>query len=188
MQIINAASVVFAKKGFSATRMSDVAEQAGIAQGTIYRFFESKEDVALALFEVGQEACRVELARLIEEIPADEPLRVIREYVNWYAHYLARRREIVVALFAWELDPAGRHGVDIGERPWIAERLSELLIAGGVTQAPEGADFGRLVPLILYGFTALAHLYRTPGNDSKDALVRTVTDIAFRILGIDPGD
>jgi AcrR family transcriptional regulator len=188
MQIINAASVVFAKKGFPATRMSDVAEEAGIAQGTIYRFFESKEDIALALFKEGEEACRIELTRLMEEIPADQPLRVVREYVHWYAQYLARRREVVVALFSWELDPVGRHGMDIGERPWIAERLSELLDAAGVTHASEGIDFGRLVPLTIYGFTALAHLYRTPGDDSKIALEQTVSDITLRVLGIDAWD
>jgi AcrR family transcriptional regulator len=188
MQIINAASAVFAKKGFSAARMSDVAEEAGIAQGTIYRFFESKEDIALALFAVGEEACRTELTRLIEEIPADQPLRVVREYVHWYAHYLARRREAVVALFSWELDPVGRHGRDIGERPWIAERLSELLDAAGVAHASEGVDFGRLVPLTLYGFTALAHLYRTPGEDPKVSLEQTVADITLRVLGIDDWD
>ncbi|HEX3955129.1 MAG TPA: TetR/AcrR family transcriptional regulator [Trebonia sp.] len=186
MQITNAAAVVFAEKGFSAARMSDIAEQAGVSQGTIYRFFESKEDIALGLFKVGQDACRAELARLIDEIPAGQPLRVVREYVHWYARYLARRREIVIALFSWELDPVGRHGADIGERPWIAERLSELLDAAGVTDAPKGTDFGRLLPLILYGFTALGYLYRAPDTDSEATLEDTVSDIAFRILDIDP--
>jgi AcrR family transcriptional regulator len=188
MQIINAAAVVFAEKGFSAARISDIAEQARVSQGTIYRFFGSKEDIALGLFKVGQDACRAELTRLIGEIPADQPLRVIREYVHWYARYLARRREIVIALFSWELDPVGRHGADIGERPWIAEQLFELLAAAGVTDAPKGTDFGRLLPLILYGFTALGYLYRPPGSDSEAALEDTVSDIAFRILGIDSGD
>jgi AcrR family transcriptional regulator len=46
-EIIEAGLVEFAEKGFSATRLEDVAARAGIAKGTIYRYFESKE----ALFE-----------------------------------------------------------------------------------------------------------------------------------------
>jgi len=44
-EIIRAALEVFAQKGFSATRMEDIARQAGVSGGTIYRYFENKEDV-----------------------------------------------------------------------------------------------------------------------------------------------
>jgi AcrR family transcriptional regulator len=46
-EIIEAGLVEFAGKGFAGTRLEDVAARAGIAKGTIYRYFESKE----ALFE-----------------------------------------------------------------------------------------------------------------------------------------
>lgn len=44
-EIIVAALEVFAVKGFSATRLDDVAERAGISKGTIYLYFNSKEDL-----------------------------------------------------------------------------------------------------------------------------------------------
>lgn len=44
-EIIRAALEVFAQKGFSATRMEDIARQAGVSGGTIYRYFDNKEDV-----------------------------------------------------------------------------------------------------------------------------------------------
>ncbi len=46
-EIIQAGLLEFAEKGFAAARLEDVAARAGIAKGTIYRYFESKE----ALFE-----------------------------------------------------------------------------------------------------------------------------------------
>lgn len=184
-QIINAAAIVFAKNGFPATRMSDIAQQAGVSQGSIYRFFHSKEDIAMTLFSVGEQACRAKLESLISTIPATNPLHIVRDFIEWYARYLVRRRGIVVALFSWELDPAGRHGADIGERTWIAERLSELLKDAGAADPPYGADIGRLIPLALYAFTALAHLYHVPGEDADESLVRTVTDVTGRILGLD---
>jgi len=50
-RILEAAVRVFAKSGFYATRVSDVARAAGVADGTIYLYFKSKDDLLLSLFE-----------------------------------------------------------------------------------------------------------------------------------------
>jgi AcrR family transcriptional regulator len=47
-EIIAAALKVFGTKGFDAARAEDIAAQAGIAKGTIYLYFESKEDIYVA--------------------------------------------------------------------------------------------------------------------------------------------
>lgn len=47
-EIIRAALEVFARKGFTTARMEDIARQAGVSSGTIYRYFESKEEVLKA--------------------------------------------------------------------------------------------------------------------------------------------
>ena len=44
-QILDAALVVFSQKGYHATNVSDVAAQAGVSQGTIYWYFESKDEL-----------------------------------------------------------------------------------------------------------------------------------------------
>lgn len=44
-QILEAALAVFTQKGYHATNVSDVAAQAGVSQGTIYWYFESKEEL-----------------------------------------------------------------------------------------------------------------------------------------------
>ena len=49
--IRNAAIRVFARKGFHATRAEEIAEEAGIAVGTIYNYFESKAQILLSIFE-----------------------------------------------------------------------------------------------------------------------------------------
>lgn len=48
-QIRRAALKLFNEKGFSATRLEDVAEEAGISKGTIYLYFENKEDLFFAI-------------------------------------------------------------------------------------------------------------------------------------------
>ena len=44
-EILDAAVAVFAEKGFAAARMEDIARKAGVTKGTIYLYFEGKEDV-----------------------------------------------------------------------------------------------------------------------------------------------
>lgn len=48
-QIRRAALKLFNEKGFSATRLEDVAEEAGVSKGTIYLYFENKEDLFFAI-------------------------------------------------------------------------------------------------------------------------------------------
>jgi AcrR family transcriptional regulator len=49
VQILAAAEVVFPQKGYAATTLQDVANEAGISSSTIYQHFESKEELFLAL-------------------------------------------------------------------------------------------------------------------------------------------
>jgi AcrR family transcriptional regulator len=49
-QILDAAVRVFARQGFHATRVSDIADEAGVAYGLVYHYFKSKEEVLNELF------------------------------------------------------------------------------------------------------------------------------------------
>ena len=84
--ITEAAIAVFAQKGFRAARVSDVAQSAGVADGTIYLYFKNKEDLLLSIFEekVGMlmDLLRVEVEGVIC------PLEKIRTYVKQHFQQL----------------------------------------------------------------------------------------------------
>jgi AcrR family transcriptional regulator len=50
-QILNAAEVVFTKKGFDEARMNDIAEKTGLSKGTLYLYFKSKDDLIVAILD-----------------------------------------------------------------------------------------------------------------------------------------
>jgi AcrR family transcriptional regulator len=50
-QILDAATKVFAEKGFHTTTIKDIAREASIADGTIYNYFENKEALMLGIFD-----------------------------------------------------------------------------------------------------------------------------------------
>lgn len=50
-RILQSALRVFARKGFYNSRVSEIASAAGVADGTIYLYFKSKDDILISLFE-----------------------------------------------------------------------------------------------------------------------------------------
>ncbi|OQX19597.1 MAG: TetR family transcriptional regulator [Desulfobulbaceae bacterium A2] len=62
-KIIQSATKVFAKKGFFNARISDIAKEAKVADGTIYLYFNNKFDILLSVFEE-------EIGELIESLQA----------------------------------------------------------------------------------------------------------------------
>ncbi|MGB5376230.1 MAG: TetR/AcrR family transcriptional regulator [Polyangiales bacterium] len=67
-RILKAAIQVFAKNGFYATRVSEIAKAAGVADGTIYLYFKNKDDVLITIFEEGIER----LLRILREVADSE--------------------------------------------------------------------------------------------------------------------
>jgi TetR/AcrR family fatty acid metabolism transcriptional regulator len=67
-QILMAAAAVFAGRGYFGARVSDIAQKAGVADGTIYLYFKSKEEILVALFDMAMhrflDRARAELAAL----------------------------------------------------------------------------------------------------------------------------
>ena len=67
-QILDAAASVFAEKGFHTTTIRDVARAAGVADGTIYNYFQNKSALLLGLFDLMTERARgqIDPAALLE--------------------------------------------------------------------------------------------------------------------------
>jgi len=79
-QIIDAAVRVFARNGFYNSRVSDIARGAGIASGTIYLYFKTKDEILVTLFRDKMaafvSALRTEIAR--EHAPEAKIRRLVR--------------------------------------------------------------------------------------------------------------
>lgn len=75
-QIIDAATRIFARKGFFQARVSDIAREAGVADGTIYLYFDNKDDILISLFEEQMKAVLDDMiGKLAEETDPVEKLR-----------------------------------------------------------------------------------------------------------------
>ena len=112
-QLLDAAVRVFARKGFHASRVGDIAEEAGVAHGLLYHYFKSKDQVLEAVFH---ENWSVLLARIasVEETdePAPDQLRHIATIVLRTWLHLPDVVRVVIREF--------------GRSPELAERIGDL--------------------------------------------------------------
>ncbi|HWW90068.1 MAG TPA: TetR/AcrR family transcriptional regulator [Solirubrobacteraceae bacterium] len=86
--ILDAAVRVFARQGFHACRVSDIADEAGVAYGLVYHYFASKDEVLDTLF-LERWNVMLELIREVDSqpLPVREKLGAIASFiVDSYSH------------------------------------------------------------------------------------------------------
>jgi TetR/AcrR family fatty acid metabolism transcriptional regulator len=92
--ILRAAIDVFANRGYFNAQVADVARVAGVAAGTVYLYFRSKDDLLISIFERGMRDALVEVRALaLEERDARERLR---RFARSHLERLGRDRNLAV--------------------------------------------------------------------------------------------
>ena len=108
-RIIEAAIVKIAEKGYHSARMSDIAKKAGVADGTIYNYFQNKEHLLLSIFEDKMTEL-IQIAR--EEVESQgDPLNKFEAFVRMHFVHLQQNPELA-QVFQVELRQSHRffHG------------------------------------------------------------------------------
>lgn len=91
-RIIDAAISVFAEKGFHLARISDIADKAGVADGTIYLYFRHKEDILLVIFEEKMDELLQELSAALRGVQG-APAK-IRAFARHHVDQLRKHPEL----------------------------------------------------------------------------------------------
>jgi AcrR family transcriptional regulator len=112
-QLLDAAVRVFARKGYHASRVGDIAEEAGVAHGLLYHYFTSKDEVLEAVFHENWSLLQQRIASVEEtDEPAVDQLRHIAAIVLRTWLHLPDVVTVVIREF--------------GRSPELAERIDEL--------------------------------------------------------------
>ena len=82
--ILDAAVKVFADKGYYGARVSDIAQEAGIAYGLVYHYFKNKEDLLISIFRTRWHQFDQALRRIMKE--KDDPREMIHSIVSFLFH------------------------------------------------------------------------------------------------------
>jgi TetR/AcrR family fatty acid metabolism transcriptional regulator len=146
--ILRAAIKVFAEKGYHACRVSDVAQEAGVAYGLVYHYFSSKEELLETIF-------RRTWARMLDAVSeVEESGEPAQEQIRQVAGIVLR---------AWLLDPDLVRVLvrEVARSPQLQEEVDEIanafaalerIVAGGQASGELRGDIdARLAAWILYG-------------------------------------
>lgn len=81
--ILQKSLLYFARNGFAGTKISDLSKNIGIAQGTIYVYFESKEDLFQEILKISDSKEMIKKMKMLVAmpVPAKTKLRILSETV-----------------------------------------------------------------------------------------------------------
>lgn len=180
-RLVAAARGVFEARGFDATRMSDVAEAAGVSHGTVYVYFESKSALLAAVVQ----ELLAEIGEYLRAVPteADDVSRIAEANLRYLRVYGQHARLLQVVEQVATADPAfaavlaafrARHVAR------IAEAIRRLQLAG------RAADLDADVAAAALSAMVEGYARHSPGYDVA-AANPTLTLLWLRALGLDAG-
>jgi AcrR family transcriptional regulator len=100
-RILAAARAAFARDGGDAS-LDDIAKQAGVGPGTLYRHFPSREELLTAVYEASAEKLAKAGQEFAETLP---PVEALRAWMMLFVDYIAEKQLIAPALNALVGDP-----------------------------------------------------------------------------------
>jgi TetR/AcrR family transcriptional regulator, fatty acid metabolism regulator protein len=92
--ILRAATKVFAERGFFNAQVADVARAAGVAAGTVYLYFRSKDDLLVSIFERTMREAIAEGRAALSEV--GDPAERLRRIARLHLERMGRDRDLAV--------------------------------------------------------------------------------------------
>src|SRR5262245_31139886 len=100
-EILAAALECFAERGFAATRMDDVAARAGVTKGTVYLYFQSKEELFKALVR-SELLPNIERLEAVASMPGPAPAMIEGLLAVWAGHVYPSKMSVLPKLILSE--------------------------------------------------------------------------------------
>lgn len=104
-RILEAAAAVFANKGFFNSRISDIADRAGVADGTVYLYFKNKEEILMTVINTAFDAFMRHARTELEKLP--DPAERLRRLAFLHLDAMSSNRDLAV-VFQMELRQSTR--------------------------------------------------------------------------------
>ncbi len=178
-RIFAAAVKLFAERGFHGTSVPDLAREAGVGAGTIYRYFESKEALVNELYRHHKQRLT---AHLLDDFPLDAPWReqlgvLWRRLVDYARRHPTELAFLELLHHAPYLDPSSRAMEEAGSL-LIRSRLDAARAAGAI----KDIDGDVLHALVYGGFIGLVREARAGKLQLTDEVVEATEQCVWEAI------
>lgn len=96
--ILQCATRLFALKGYKETSMSELAKNVGIAQGTIFYHFKTKQDIFLEILKTAREDILFEFDRYIESRKFETGIEMMEGAISFYLYLAGLKEDLFLLL------------------------------------------------------------------------------------------
>jgi AcrR family transcriptional regulator len=181
--IIAAAAALAAEAGINAVQIGPVSQRAGVATGTVYRYFPAKTELVAALVASVSERELSAMRRAADAAPG--PLSALAAAITTFAARALANPKLVFALIAEQADGAADEARLASRKALAAEvatRLSVAMTGGHVPDQNVAIAAPALLGAMIEG---LVGPLAAPADDSaaRDA-VQAITLFALRAVGV----
>lgn len=184
--ILTIAAGLFAERGFSRTTTKEIAEAAGVSEGTIYNYFENKESLLFGILEQLAESEMQELQR--DRLVFLEPRSLFEEVLRDRKEFLKQNKQMLQALLSEIfVDPRlrERYFSDV-LNPYVerSEEIFTQFIAAGQLRDMEVRFMMRVVICLMTGFFFLDVLGDPVIQENWEKVADSMVEVLFE--GIQP--
>jgi TetR/AcrR family transcriptional regulator, fatty acid metabolism regulator protein len=145
--ILDAAIIVFARQGFHHCRVSDVADEAGVAYGLVYHYFDSKEQILDTLFTERWQIMLDAIVAIDErhDLPARDKLHMVASFIiDSYRHEPDLMKVIIVEVTRAANTFARHHLGEIREAYRLIAQIVDHAREDGSFKSDISAEFAAL--------------------------------------------
>lgn len=171
LAILEAASRVFAQRPFHEVLIDDIASDAGIGKGTIYRYFETKDDLYFnAVLHVLDTLTTALDSTLSDDMSAARRLEAIATVI--LAHFWNRRK--MIEFFQREEHFATRHGELASRREGFLRIIQEAILSGIERRELRGID-ARIGANLFLGMVRSVNLFHAADDRLEDLVAQLMS-------------
>jgi TetR/AcrR family fatty acid metabolism transcriptional regulator len=181
--ILDAAIKVFSDKGYFGARVSDIAQEAGIAYGLVYHYFKNKEDLLISIYRTRWAQFDQAIRRAMAQ--KDDPRDMIRSIVSFLFHsYKNNPRMIEVMVLDITKSARFFNEDNIKRFKDVFELISEIVRQGQQRGIFKKTLDAKLAAYLLYGSMERIMLWWVLEGKRAitDQEVRSATDMVTAIL------
>ena len=174
-RVLEAALTSFRTKGYAATTLRDIAAEADVSLGLTYRYFRSKEDLVVALYE------RIAEKVAVHALPEGTIGARFEALMEHKLRVLSPQKDAFGALLAAAVDPSSRASVLGDSSSRVRETMRSALgaVVRGATDAPDAETSEQLVTALYAAHFALLLVWvhdTTRGAKRTRELLATLRD------------
>ena len=178
--LLDAGQRCFIEKGFAATTIEEITRGAGVAKGTFYLYFESKEDLLEGLRDRFAEGCRERIDFIAKRLAPDDWAGRLDAWVEGGIRHSLDHAALHDVVYR-----GGPHRHDSKAQNALGAEFEHLLRAGSAAGAWHVEKPEVVAVFLFYGLHGIVDYIQTKRTDRK-AVIQLSQRIVRNTLGVNP--